>query len=84
MKKPPNITLAMVCIIVTPPTIICALKQINTIYPKINELLNNLNFKVANHNCNSLYLYTMSVNIQVTWVTTHHIYNAIHYNSIII
>jgi hypothetical protein len=41
-----------------------------------------LNFWVTLDTFNSSYLYTMSVIEQVARVATHHIYGAIHYNSI--
>jgi len=94
-KNQANVTLAMVCVILIAPTILCALKHINTIYPKIYELLINftikkkgvlqlalqLNFWVVN-TYNSLYLYIMSANGQVVWVVIHRIYSAIRCNSI--
>jgi hypothetical protein len=48
----------------------------------ILQLALQFNFWVANDNCNSLYLYTMSANGQGAWVATHYIYNAIYCNSI--
>jgi hypothetical protein len=45
MKNQANITLEMICVILTTPTIVCALKHINTIYPKIDEPLSNFTMK---------------------------------------
>jgi len=39
-------------------------------------------FWVVKDICNSLYLYIMSANGQVAWITIQHMYNAIYYNSI--
>jgi hypothetical protein len=41
-----------------------------------------LKFLVVKDTCNSLYLYVMNANGQVTWVATHYIYDATHCNSI--
>jgi hypothetical protein len=46
------------------------------------QLTLQLNLWVTLDTCNSLYLYVVSVNKQVSWVAIHHIYNATHYNSI--
>jgi len=51
----------------------------------ILQLALQFNFGVAMSTCNSLYFYVVSVIKQVAWIArivTHHIYDAIHCNSI--
>ncbi len=60
--------------------IVCIVHNQHHIMKKMGvlQLALQLNFWIAKDTYNTLYLYAMSANRQVTWIVTHRIYGATH------